>query len=75
MANVEAIYQNGVFKPLSVLELPENQRVRLSIQIADQSGIEAWLTEAKNLQASIVAHFGMLPDSTTDIAADRMRND
>ncbi len=32
MTQIEAIYQNGVFRPLKDVGLPENQRVRLSVQ-------------------------------------------
>jgi predicted DNA-binding antitoxin AbrB/MazE fold protein len=35
MSAIEAIYQHGVFKPLTDVGLPENQRVRLSIQPLD----------------------------------------
>ncbi|MCK4660392.1 MAG: antitoxin family protein [Phycisphaerae bacterium] len=36
MANViEAIYSNGVLRPVDVLELPEQQRVRLTIEPID----------------------------------------
>lgn len=31
MTQVEAIYQNGVFKPLQDVGLSENQRVRLGV--------------------------------------------
>jgi predicted DNA-binding antitoxin AbrB/MazE fold protein len=30
---LEAIYENGVFKPLESLELPEHQRVTITIQL------------------------------------------
>lgn len=33
---VEAVYQNGMFKPLEATELPEAQRVRLIVQTVDQ---------------------------------------
>jgi predicted DNA-binding antitoxin AbrB/MazE fold protein len=32
MNQIEAIYQNGVFKPLGAVGLPENERVRLRIE-------------------------------------------
>lgn len=31
MQTIDAIFENGVFRPLSPLQLPENARVRLSI--------------------------------------------
>ncbi|MCK4660391.1 MAG: antitoxin family protein [Phycisphaerae bacterium] len=30
---IEAIYSNGVLKPVEALELPEQQRVRLIVQV------------------------------------------
>jgi predicted DNA-binding antitoxin AbrB/MazE fold protein len=30
---LEAVYENGVFKPLESLKLPEHQRVRITIQL------------------------------------------
>ena len=49
MTQVDAIYQNGVFKPLQDVGLPENQRVRLSIQPVDVEDIRAWLAEVQEL--------------------------
>jgi predicted DNA-binding antitoxin AbrB/MazE fold protein len=73
MASVDAVYQNGVFKPLRPVGLPENQHVQLDIRVAPASDVGVWLAEAQRLQATIAAQFGTLPDSTPDIAADRMR--
>ena|SRR5437868_2047211 len=44
MTQVDAIYQNGVFKPLQGVGLPENQRVRLSVQNGRSGGCSglAW---------------------------------
>lgn len=39
MTQIEAIYQNGVFRPLKEVRLPENQRVQLSVQsLAQETG-------------------------------------
>jgi predicted DNA-binding antitoxin AbrB/MazE fold protein len=73
MTQVEAIYQNGVFKPLRGVELPENQRVRLSFQPIDAGDVRAWLTRVQQRQQEMIAQGGYLPDSTLDIAEDRMR--
>jgi predicted DNA-binding antitoxin AbrB/MazE fold protein len=32
---IDAIYQDGVFKPLAPVPLPENQRVRLKIELLE----------------------------------------
>jgi len=37
MAPIDAIYQNGVFKPLQDVGLSENQRVRLSVQPVERA--------------------------------------
>ena len=71
MTQVDAIYQNGVFKPLQELGLPENQRVRLSIQPVEVGDVRAWLAEVQEMQQRIIAQRGYFPDSTADIAEDR----
>ena len=71
MTQVDAIYQNGVFKPLQDVGLPDNQRVRLSVQPVETSDVRAWLVQ--ELQQRIIAERGYFPDSTPDIAEDRRR--
>ena len=73
MSRVEAIFRQGVFQPLEPVHLAEEQRVRLSIEPAGGSSPQAWLEEVRKLQALVVARQGPLPDSTPDIAADRLR--
>ena len=73
MTQVDAIYQNGVFKPLQDVGLPENQRVRLSVQPIDADDVRAWLAEVQELRQRIIAQRGYFPDSTLDIAEDRRR--
>jgi predicted DNA-binding antitoxin AbrB/MazE fold protein len=73
MTQVEAIYQHGVFRPLNKIGLPENQRVRLSIEAVGASDVEAWLAEVQEMRQRIVAQRGIFPDSTLDIAEDRRR--
>ncbi len=73
MNQVDAIYQNGVFKPLQDVGLPENQRVRLSVQPIEASDVRAWLAEVQELQQRIIAERGYFPDSAVDIAEDRRR--
>ena len=76
MTQVDAIYQNGVFKPLQDVGLPENQRVRLSVEPADVSEVQAWrawLAEVQAFKQRIIAERGYFPDSTLDIAEDRRR--
>lgn len=73
MTQIEAIYQNGVFKPLEGVRLPENQRVRLSVQPLEARDAKAWLAGVQQRQQQIIAERGYFPDSTTDIAEDRKR--
>jgi predicted DNA-binding antitoxin AbrB/MazE fold protein len=44
---VEAVYEGGVLKPLTALDLPEHQRVRVTIDIASDEPadetLRAWL--------------------------------
>jgi predicted DNA-binding antitoxin AbrB/MazE fold protein len=75
MSAVEAIYQGGVFKPLGEVRLPENQRVLLNIQTPASQDAAAWLKEVRDFQERIIAARGHFPDSTSDIAADRMRDE
>ncbi len=51
MTQVDAIYQNGVFKPLQDIGLPENQRVRLSVQPVEAGDARAWLAEVQGLRS------------------------
>jgi predicted DNA-binding antitoxin AbrB/MazE fold protein len=73
MTQVDAIFQNGVFRPLQEVGLAENQRVRLSVQSAEAGDVRAWLAEVQEMRQRIVAERGYFPDSTLDIAEDRRR--
>jgi predicted DNA-binding antitoxin AbrB/MazE fold protein len=76
MTHVPAIFQGGVFRPLGPVDLRENQRVELSIQPITVESVRAWLDKAHALQREIIAHHGgVLPDSTPDIAEDRLRDE
>jgi predicted DNA-binding antitoxin AbrB/MazE fold protein len=76
MSHVEAIYHNGVFQPVQEVKLPENQRVRLSIEpVADDDIAKArqWLADVQEMQKRIAPERGYFPDSAVSIAEDRMR--
>jgi len=73
MSQVEAIYQDGVFKPLGQVQLNQNQRVFLTIEPVRASDALAWLEQMRQLHQAIIAAQGCFPDSTLDIAEDRMR--
>jgi len=74
MTHIDAIYDDGVFKPLEPVNLQDQQRVRLTIQTFDKKYVEEWLADLDQLHASIKERVGVLPDSTPDIAADRLRD-
>ena len=73
MSRVEAIYRHGVFEPLEPVNLREEQRVQLSFEPANGQTPQTWLHHVKAVQADIVRRHGVLPDSSAEIAADRMR--
>ena len=70
---IEAVYRHGVFEPLEPVNLAEEQRVKLVVCSAEAGAVEAWLLRVKAIEESIVKRVGVLPDSTPDIAADRLR--
>lgn len=73
MSHIEAIYHRGVFEPLEPVNLREEQRVQLSFEPANGQSSQAWLSQLQGVQAAIVQRQGVLPDSASEIAADRMR--
>jgi predicted DNA-binding antitoxin AbrB/MazE fold protein len=73
MTLVDAIYQNGMFKPLQEVALSENQLVRLSFQPVEVGDVRAWLAEVRELRQRIIAQHGHFPDSAAEIAEDRRR--
>lgn len=73
MNQVDAIYQNGIFKPLQDVQLAENQRVRLSFQPLETVDIQAWLDAIQEQQKRIIGERGYFPDSAASIAEDRRR--
>jgi predicted DNA-binding antitoxin AbrB/MazE fold protein len=70
---LDAIYQNGVFRPLEPVGLKENQRVSLSVEATRREDALAWIEDVSRFREEVAARSGILPDSTLDIAADRMR--
>ena len=74
MVQLEAVYRNGAFEPLDPTNLPENQRVRLTVEEVELSDAQEWLARARRRHAQMIAENRILPDSTPDIAADRLRS-
>ena len=73
MSTIKAIYRHGVFEPLEPVNLPEDKPVRLSIDSAEEESPQAWLARIRELQNRVFEREGYLPDSTAEIAADRLR--
>ena len=73
MSQIEAIYRQGVFEPLDKVDLPENQRVRLCFDATPADTLPSWLREVQRLQGQVIRRQGHLPDSTPDLATDRLR--
>lgn len=78
MTQVEAVFENGMLRPLSDLRLREHQRVRLNIESIEaddeRAAWQACLERLRRHREEMIARVGVLPDSTPDIAADRMRD-
>jgi predicted DNA-binding antitoxin AbrB/MazE fold protein len=76
MSGIEAVYRDGVFKPLADVELGlhENQRVRLHVEPIEAGTSRAWLEDVRQLHRAILDRRGPLPDSAPSIAADRSRD-
>jgi hypothetical protein len=73
MDQIDAIYRDGTFLPLVPTHIPENQRVRLTVQFIGPSNVDDWLADVRRHQEQLIAAHGILPDSAPDIAADRLR--
>ena len=76
MMEIEAIYQESVFRPLAPVSLEEGQRVRLTIRSEvpmSKEAVEEWLKRVQLRQEAIAKREGVLPDSTPGFAEDRLR--
>ncbi len=73
MFRTDAVYQDGVFKPLSPVTLYENQRVSLDIKPLEQEDATAWIERVSKHREQLAAKYGVMPDSAIDIAEDRAR--
>ena len=73
MSHIEAIYRHGVFEPLEPVDFKEEQRVRLSVEPVGPEAMKDWLERVTKRREEIFKRQGYLPDSTAEIAEDRMR--
>ena len=74
MTTLEAIYENGVFKPIGPVALAEKQRVRLRIDPIPQEDALTRIEAIRSFHREWIAERGPLPDTTPDIAEDRRRD-
>ena len=73
MSVIEAVSRHGIFEPLEPVQLPEEQRVQVHIAPPGKTPLEAWISKTQERQAAFIKKHGLLPDSTPDIAEDRLR--
>jgi len=62
MTQIEAIYENGVLRPLSPLPLEENQRVRVFVTAIFAQKTDAWDRVKKERLEEAGKKIGMLPN-------------
>lgn len=74
MHTVEAIYAQGVFRPVEPVALAENQRVRLQVDAVPTATLPGWLEELRAERERLAAKYGQFPDSSEIIAQDRRRD-
>jgi len=75
MTTVEAVFQDGVFKPTGPVALPDRQRVKLRVEPVPDVDALAWAERMKEFHRDWLARRGPLPDSTPAIREDRDRDD
>ena len=73
MSQIKAVYRHGVFEPLQPVDLAEEQQVRVSVEAMEDQSPQSWLVQVRAMQAAIIGRGGPLPDSASEIAADRTR--
>jgi predicted DNA-binding antitoxin AbrB/MazE fold protein len=73
VTHVEAVYEDGVFRPMKEVALPERQRVHLSIEPIRAEEAQAWLQRVRQRRQRLLEEHGCFPDGTADIAEDRRR--
>ena len=73
MDHIDAIYQQGVFKPLEQVSLAENQQVQLHVVPAAKESPQDWLQRVRARQRQIAEREGVTFDSAIEIALDRTR--
>lgn len=73
MTQIDAVFESGVFRPSEEVKLPDNQRVRLSVETVGAEDAEVWIQRVRARRERLRQEKGLFPDSTLDIAEDRQR--
>ena len=73
MVQIDAVFQQGVFKPLQPVDFVEDQRVHLIVEPARQETPMEWMERVRKRSEAIAEREGVLFDSAHEIAADRLR--
>ena len=72
-AQLEAIVENGVLRPLDRLPFVDQQHVWIRVEPLEAYDVRQWLMKVVQHQQSVLNRMLPLPDSTPDIAEDRLR--
>lgn len=73
-AQLEAIVENGLLRPLDRLPFFDQQHVWVRVEALEDHDVQQWLTGVMQHQQSVLLRVPHLPDSTSDIAEDRLRD-
>lgn len=73
-AQLEAIVENGVLRPLDRLPFADQQHVWVRVEPLEAHDIRKWLTQVLRHQQTVLDRQPLLTDSTKDIAEDRLRD-
>ena len=71
---MEAVVENGLLRPLQNLPFADRERVMIRVERIESPDVAGWLAAVDRHQKSVLDREGILPDSTLDIAEDRMRD-
>jgi len=74
VASFEAIGREDVFKPPGEVASREDRRIPRIVEWVEPKDLQAWIDEVQVLHRRILDRRGPLPDSTPEIAEDRVRD-
>ena len=69
--HIDAIYEDGVLKPLGPLELEEHQRVRLSVSASSSSSPSTGVRESFYEAASKLGFIGCIHGTPHDLSTNQ----